>query len=728
MARSVPWEVNDTLITPEVLDAVKHVESRGNPNAVSPAGAVGPYQFMPATAARFGLSDPRHEPSARDAAARYLTQLAERYGGDVDKALLAYNWGEGNVDSYLKSGRGMKGQQIPVEAQQYVGKVRSAQGQVGGKQSQGVPWEIDDTAPGYKPPEQPKVLRKSAARQAAEMTLADMNPLERGLAGAGKAVSQLGQTLGFLKKEDNAEADAALLDDTAGMVGNIGGEVAMTAVPGTAAYKAATMLPKIASMGGKVGQILRMATGGAAAGATGEGMMGRDPLTGAAYGAVLGPAVEKGVQAAGQAIRGGRNLLGGAQGAANRKVQEAFTDPAQAAAQLRALRAEVPGEQLTVGMAATPQTAGLKAFEHFARRSPGAERLLKIDAENEAARLAVLEPMAARARPGTAVTGGRVPDSPAEAARRASSSPAYKAAEPDMVTLPASLEAQLLGPEAAQFTRAGQSKFAQEGLNNPSKPAQGGWSDPENGMPAVFSVAELQQVKNELLTAIKDLRISDPVRARQLADVRRNLNAELESQSANFAEANRRHRILSAPQNRGQVAQAFQDALRSPAGAERTSSFLAARRNAPQTIKGAGIDPRFTQVEQVFTPGQMKRLGGLERSVQRQADYDNLKVPESILAKTKTFFDFAEDVTPPMFSQMVTTIRRGFRVLGRRSDAEVDRIINEAVADPAKFATMLETLPPGERMKVMNLISTVGKNNPELAGGAVAATSGQIEE
>ena len=104
MARSVPWEIDDTLITPEVLDAVKHVESRGNPNAVSPAGAVGPYQFMPATARRFGLSDPRHEPSARDAAARYLSQLAERYGGDVDKALLAYKWARGTLTRTSKAG------------------------------------------------------------------------------------------------------------------------------------------------------------------------------------------------------------------------------------------------------------------------------------------------------------------------------------------------------------------------------------------------------------------------------------------------------------------------------------------------------------------------------------------------------------------------------------------------------------------------------------------------
>ena len=68
---------------------------------------------------------------------------------------------------------------MPAEAQQYVGKVRSAQGQVGGKQPQGVPWEIDDTVPGYKPPTKPKALQQSLGKQAAEATLAEM-PWENG--------------------------------------------------------------------------------------------------------------------------------------------------------------------------------------------------------------------------------------------------------------------------------------------------------------------------------------------------------------------------------------------------------------------------------------------------------------------------------------------------------------------------------------------------------------------
>ena len=104
------------------LDAVRHVESRGNPNAVSPAGAVGAYQFMPATARQFGI-DPRDERQSRIAAGKYLSQLQQQFGGDQKLALLAYNWGPGNVDAWLKTGRGAKGQEMPAEARQYADKV-----------------------------------------------------------------------------------------------------------------------------------------------------------------------------------------------------------------------------------------------------------------------------------------------------------------------------------------------------------------------------------------------------------------------------------------------------------------------------------------------------------------------------------------------------------------------------------------------------------------------------
>lgn len=48
-----------------LLDSVKQVESGGNTRAVSPAGALGPYQFMPATAEEYGVKDPFNESQAR---------------------------------------------------------------------------------------------------------------------------------------------------------------------------------------------------------------------------------------------------------------------------------------------------------------------------------------------------------------------------------------------------------------------------------------------------------------------------------------------------------------------------------------------------------------------------------------------------------------------------------------------------------------------------------------
>jgi len=83
-----------------LLAAVVHVESGGNPQAVSAAGAQGLTQLIPATAQRFGVDDPFDPAQSLDGAARYLRGLLGQFGGDVSKALAAYNAGEGNVKKY----------------------------------------------------------------------------------------------------------------------------------------------------------------------------------------------------------------------------------------------------------------------------------------------------------------------------------------------------------------------------------------------------------------------------------------------------------------------------------------------------------------------------------------------------------------------------------------------------------------------------------------------------
>ena len=81
------------------VESVAKVESGFHPQAVSPKGAVGVMQLMPATAQALG-ADP-HDPEQNiEAGARLLRELLLKYDGDVVKALSAYNAGEGAVDRY----------------------------------------------------------------------------------------------------------------------------------------------------------------------------------------------------------------------------------------------------------------------------------------------------------------------------------------------------------------------------------------------------------------------------------------------------------------------------------------------------------------------------------------------------------------------------------------------------------------------------------------------------
>ncbi len=103
-----------------LLRSMVITESGGDTQAVSKAGAKGPFQFMPGTAKDFGLvGDDVFDPEkSAHAAARYMSQLLKMFDGDLGKALAAYNWGQGNVE---RKGLGA----APQETREYVPKVLS---------------------------------------------------------------------------------------------------------------------------------------------------------------------------------------------------------------------------------------------------------------------------------------------------------------------------------------------------------------------------------------------------------------------------------------------------------------------------------------------------------------------------------------------------------------------------------------------------------------------------
>ncbi len=85
-------------VDPALVRAVIETESNWNPAAVSRKGALGLMQLIPTTAQRFGVNDVFNPKQNVDAGVRYLRTLLERYNGNLDLALAAYNAGEGAVD------------------------------------------------------------------------------------------------------------------------------------------------------------------------------------------------------------------------------------------------------------------------------------------------------------------------------------------------------------------------------------------------------------------------------------------------------------------------------------------------------------------------------------------------------------------------------------------------------------------------------------------------------
>jgi hypothetical protein len=105
-------------LPPGLLYAQMMQESRGNPQAMSPKGAVGLMQFMPATARAMKIN-PLDPQQAVDGAGRMMRRLIDKWDGSIEHALASYNWGEGRVSKH-----GLE--KMPPETRNYITAITGA--------------------------------------------------------------------------------------------------------------------------------------------------------------------------------------------------------------------------------------------------------------------------------------------------------------------------------------------------------------------------------------------------------------------------------------------------------------------------------------------------------------------------------------------------------------------------------------------------------------------------
>lgn len=112
-------------VNPNLVAAVIHQESGGKADAVSPKGARGLMQLMPATAKELGVN-PDDPAQNIKGGIKYLKKLHTKYKGNTQLALMAYNWGMGNVDRWIASGADAS--KVPAETRNYVTNIMTVMG------------------------------------------------------------------------------------------------------------------------------------------------------------------------------------------------------------------------------------------------------------------------------------------------------------------------------------------------------------------------------------------------------------------------------------------------------------------------------------------------------------------------------------------------------------------------------------------------------------------------
>lgn len=595
----------------------------------------------------------------------------------------------------------------------------------------------------------PQQESKSLVDQQPENVSSDWrNDVAAGATALPRAVAnKLGELGTFLTGMPNIKSEFDILgkgvdkSSPAYIAGTMADPYAMAI--GSGVFSRAEQLPKILPVLDKYAKniLAGAGTGGAIGGLSEDGDAATGAGVGAGISAALGP-----LGWAGKKVWDiSSNLRHGATGQAQNYLSKIFGDKvgrAQVADELIRLKSGVTGERPTAGLAAVSgdkPIVALKAMEEGARSRPTVAADFAIrDAANEAARARPLEAIADVGRRVPATEGAKVNLSRAEATRKNITEQMYKEAGKDIVNVDDKLLTILsgaeVGPAAGRAVKSmdqaianavSQGRTPPTGFTPGSKVASQSlpeWAmfptTPEVIKPSTVSINGLQRIKNEIDKDISSLvGATDSAGATKLAQLkvaRAQLDQWMRGNSEKWGQAQDTFKALSAPQNQADVAEVLLNALRSPVGVERGSTFANAIRNAPQTITKAGV-PRFEEIGQVMSPQQMRWIDAVKGSVEREGRYHGLSAKQSMLPEVKNTIDVIREGTPNWLNVVTTTFHKVMAKAGGKLDSQSQAIVDRLMLEPEKLAAFMRQATPNERSIVNQYMQQVPKGIPTAA-------------
>ena len=194
------------------LNNVYQAESSGGKHLFSPAGAEGPFQFMPTTGQQYGLdnrADRMDTGKSAEAAAHYLSDLLAQFGGDMKKAVAAYNWGPSRVSN-------MGLEYAPKETRDYLDRVMP-----------GLP-DFYDTSTGSNSPGEEDALPGNDLNTHTDTNINATTHTAGGTSGGGIDVKQVADVLSKVLKDNKSEIELTLINERTGerkKVSGAGGKV-----------------------------------------------------------------------------------------------------------------------------------------------------------------------------------------------------------------------------------------------------------------------------------------------------------------------------------------------------------------------------------------------------------------------------------------------------------------------------------------------------------------------